>query len=288
MGESLRTRSPSIPIPGVRRRAREDVEEEESLHYGTKSDHGALADEEGDDGGDPQGQDQSQYQFSISCQEDGEERPAFYVPSSSYRRPSTLVGSLTSWHQSSSALLQSSSPSAWPSSPAVGPTFSFNADDDVPYISIDAVEADSDDADDVNNDVESTNAAAEQPRGMRVLPRRNAVSEVRLADFHPHLRDNRRSSLPAQFDAQHPSARSIGVELCRIADEIEALFIAERDMDGANDSNRWRWRPRKYASMKFAMDYLMQSRPRRESFYDVHGTVKQRRHFMTDFIFCRI
>jgi len=277
MGESLRARSPSIPIPGVRRRAREEVEEEE-----------AWADEEGDDGGDPQGQDQSQYQFSISCQEDGEERPAFYVPSSSYRRPSTLVGSLTSWHQSSSALLQSSSPSAWPSSPAVGPTFSFNADDDVPYISIDAVEADSDDADDVNNDVESTNAAAEQPRGMRVLPRRNAVSEVRLADFHPHLRDNRRSSLPAQFDAQHPSARSIGVELCRIADEIEALFIAERDMDGANDSNRWRWRPRKYASMKFAMDYLMQSRPRRESFYDVHGTVKQRRHFMTDFIFCRI
>ena len=116
-------------------------------------------------------------------------RPAFYVPSSSYRRPSTLVGSLTSWHQSSSALLQSSSPSAWPSSPAVGATFSFNADDDVPYISIDAVEADSDDADDVNHDdVESTNAAAEQPRGMRVLPRRNAVSEVRLADFHPHLR----------------------------------------------------------------------------------------------------
>ena len=63
MGESLRARSPSIPIPGVRRRAREDVEEEE-----------AWVDEEGDDGGDPQGQDQSQYQFSISCQEDGEKR----------------------------------------------------------------------------------------------------------------------------------------------------------------------------------------------------------------------
>jgi len=230
MGESLRARSPSIPIPGMRRRARDDeeeeVEEERSAHEGSEDENRVG----------PQVADQSPCQFSISCQEDGERRRALFVPSSSYRRLSTLVGSLTSWHQSSSALLQSSSPSAWPSSPAVAATFSFNDDDDMPYISIDAVEADSDDADDVNNDdVESLCVAAEQPRGMRVLPRRNAVSEVRLADFHPHLRDNRRSSLPAQFDAQHPSARSIGVELCRIADEIEALFIAERDMDGAND-----------------------------------------------------
>jgi len=39
--------------------------------------------------------------------------------------------------------------------------------------------------------------------------------------------------------------------------------------------------------MKLAMDFLIQLSPRRESFYDVHGTVEQRRHCMTDFIICQ-
>ena len=39
----------------------------------------------------------------------------------------------------------------------------------------------------------------------------------------------RRASVPSRFDAQHPMARHIGVELCRIADEIEAQFVREEE-----------------------------------------------------------
>lgn len=67
------------------------------------------------------------------------------------------------------------------------------------------------------------------------MQRRQAVSEVRLDEIRLPLRDDRRASLPARFDAKHPSARRIGVELCRIADEIEAFFIAERDIDGVHE-----------------------------------------------------
>ena len=43
---------------------------------------------------------------------------------------------------------------------------------------------------------------------------------------------DRRVSLPLRFDAQHPMARRIGVELCRIADEIEALFVGDERRPG--------------------------------------------------------
>ena len=43
-------------------------------------------------------------------------------------------------------------------------------------------------------------------------------------------RNDRPFSAPAHFDAHHPMARQIGVELCRIADEIEAQFIEDEGM----------------------------------------------------------
>ena len=43
---------------------------------------------------------------------------------------------------------------------------------------------------------------------------------------------DRRVSLPVRFDAQHPMARRIGAELCRIADEIEALFVGDERRPG--------------------------------------------------------
>lgn len=250
VGESLKSRSPSIPIPGVRGRGR-DVPEEDRVG-------GETTDDEGEN--ESRDLDQSQCQFSISCQEDNERRPVIYVPSSSYRRPSALAGSLTSWHQSSS-FLPSSSPSAWPSSPAVhcssdqprigtaavGACFSFDADNDNLDADSDNIDADSNhldavsetevDADghaDITN-ADSSNADEEESRGPRFLQRRQAVSEVRLDEIRLPLRDDRRASLPARFDAKHPSARRIGVELCRIADEIEAFFIAERDIDGVHE-----------------------------------------------------
>jgi len=253
VGESLKSRSPSIPIPGVRGRGREVGRKQEEDHVG-----GETTDDEGEN--ESRDLDQSQCQFSISCQEDNERRPVIYVPSSSYRRPSALAGSLTSWHQSSS-FLPSSSPSAWPSSPAVhcssdqprigtaavGACFSFDADNDNLDADSDNIDADSNhldavsetevDADghaDITN-ADSSNADEEESRGPSFLQRRHAVSEVRLDELRLPLRDDRRASLPARFDAKHPSARRIGVELCRIADEIEAFFIAERDIDGVHE-----------------------------------------------------
>lgn len=67
---------------------------------------------------------------------------------------------------------------------------------------------------------------AEVPRGAP-LPR-PSQSERHLPDIVP--RNDRRISAPARFDSNHPMARQIGVELCRIADEIEAQYL---DDEGA-------------------------------------------------------
>ena len=69
----------------------------------------------------------------------------------------------------------------------------------------------------------------------KVRSRDSSSSSERRSSFdlpvHFSVAD-RRVSLPLRFDAQHPMARRIGVELCRIADEIEALFVGDERRPG--------------------------------------------------------